>query len=166
MKRHSKKTDLTADRCLQKEGNTPRNQQRRAGKHTSPHRAIPAIVENVENLEFIRKSRWKNIETRGFQLLKTVNRQALDQAINHVHSFQHASEQAFFRSLWHHQNAFHRNAQLTWCFLNPAAKSSHQLKKAVETCRKNPEFQQYRKPLHLRFSHLFEFSFQFSTIFE
>lgn len=129
MKRYSKKTDLTADRCLQKEGNTPRNPQRRAGKHTSPHRAIPAIVENVENLEFIRKSRWKNIETRGFQLLKTVNRQALDQAINHVHSFQHASEQAFFRSLWHHQNAFHRNAQLTWCFSNPAAKSSHQLKK-------------------------------------
>ena len=166
MKRYSKKTDLTADRCLQKEGNTPRNRNEGLEKHTSPHQAIPAIVENVENLEFIRKSRWKNIETRGFQLLKTVNRQALDQAINHVHSFQHASEQAFFRSLWHHQNAFHRNAQLTWCFSNPAAKSSHQLKKAVETCRKNPEFQQYRKPLHLRFSHLFEFSFQFSTIFE
>ena len=129
MKRYSKKTDLTADRCLQKEGNTPRNRNEGLEKHTSPHRAIPAIVENVENLEFIRKSRWKNIEARGFQLLKTVNRQALDQAINHVHSFQHASEQAFFRSLWHHQNAFHRNAQLTWCFSNPAAKSSHQLKK-------------------------------------
>ena len=166
MKRYSKKTDLTADRCLQKEGNTPRNRNEGLEKHTSPHRAIPAIVENVENLEFIRKSRWKNIETRGFQLLKTVNRQALDQAINHVHSFQHASEQAFFRSLWHHQNAFHRNAQLTWCFSNPAAKFSHQLKKAVETCRKNPEFQQCRKHLHLHFSHLFEFSFQFSTIFE
>lgn len=95
MKRRSKKTDLTADRCLQKEGNTPRNPQRRAGKHASPHRAIPAIVENVENLEFIRKSRWKNIETRGFQLLKTVSRQAIDQAIKHAHGFQHASEQAF-----------------------------------------------------------------------
>lgn len=64
-------------------------------KHASPHRAIPAIVENVENLEFIRKSRWKNIETRGFQLLKTVSRQAIDQAIKHAHGFQHASEQAF-----------------------------------------------------------------------
>ena len=61
-----------------------------------------AIVENVENLEFIRKSLWKNIETRVFRSLKTVSRQALDQAIDHVHSFQHASEQAFFRSLWHH----------------------------------------------------------------
>ena len=89
-------------------------------------------MENVENLEFIRKSLWKNIETCGFQSLKTVSRQALDQAINHVHSFQHASEQAFFRSLWHYQNAFHRNAQLTWCFPNPAAKSSQQLKKPSE----------------------------------
>lgn len=166
MKRRSKKTDLTADRCLQKEGNAPRNPQRRAGKHTSPHRAIPAIVENVENLEFIRKPLWKNIEIRVFGLLKTVSRQAIDQAIKHAHGFQHASEQAFFRSLWHHQGTFRWNAQLTWRFPNPVAKSSHQLKKAVETCRKNPEFQQYRKPLHLRFSHLFEFSFQFSTIFE
>ena len=123
-------------------------------------------MENVENLEFIRKSLWKNIETCGFQSLKTVSKQALDQAINHVHSFQHASEQAFFRSLWHHQNAFHRNAQLTWCFPNPAAKSSHQLKKAVGTGRNNLEFQQCQKPLHLCFSYLFEFSFQFSTIFE
>ena len=123
-------------------------------------------MENVENLEFIRKSLWKNIETRVFRSLKTVSRQALDQAINHVHSFQHASEQAFFRSLWHYQNAFHRNAQLTWCFPNPAAKSSQQLKKAVGTGRNNLEFQQCRKPLHLYFSHLFEFSFQFSTIFE
>ena len=102
-------------------------------------------MENVENLEFIRKSLWKNIETCGFQSLKTVSKQALDQAINHVHSFQHASEQAFFRSLWHHQNAFHRNAQLTWCFPNPAAKSSHQLKKAVGTGRNNLEFQQCQK---------------------
>lgn len=135
-------------------------------KHTSPHRAIPAIVENVENLEFIRKPLWKKIETRVFGLLKTVSRQAIDQAIKHAHGFQHASEQEFFRSLWHHQDTFRWNAQLTWCFPNPAAQSSHQLKKAVETCRKNPEFQQCRKPLHLRFSHLFEFSFQFSTIFE
>lgn len=102
-------------------------------------------MENVENLEFIRKSLWKNIETCGFQSLKTVSRQALDQAINHVHSFQHASEQAFFRSLWHYQNAFHRNAQLTWCFPNPAAKSSQQLKKAVGTGRNNLEFQQCGK---------------------
>ena len=41
------------------------------------------IVENVENLEFIRKSRWKNIETRGFQLLKT-KQASFDQAINHA----------------------------------------------------------------------------------
>lgn len=102
MKRRSKKTDLTADRCLQKEGNTPRNPQRGAGKHTSPHRAIPAIVENVENLEFIRKPLWKNTETRVFGLLKTVSRQAIDQAIKHVHSFQHASDQAFLRSLYHY----------------------------------------------------------------
>lgn len=166
MKRHSKKTDLSADRWLQKEGNTPRNPQRRAGKISSPHRAIPAIVENVENLEFIRKPMWKNIEARIFGSLKTVSRQAIDQAIKHAHGFQHASEQAFFRSLWHHQDTFRWNAQLTWCFPNPAAKSSHQLKKAVGTGRNNLEFQQYRKPLHLCFSHLFEFSFQLSIIFE
>ena len=64
-------------------------------KHTSPHRAIPAIVENVENLEFIRKPLWKKIETRVFGLLKTVSRQAIDQAIKHAHGFQHASEQEF-----------------------------------------------------------------------
>ena len=93
MKRHSTKTDLAANRRSGKEGNALQNPHLTAENPTSPHRAIPAIVENVENLEFIRKSRWKNIETRGFQLLKTVNRQALDQAINHVHSFQHASEQ-------------------------------------------------------------------------
>lgn len=132
MKRHSKKTDLSADRWLQKEGNTPRNPQRRAGKISSPHRAIPAIVENVENLEFTRKPMWKNIEARIFGSLKTVSRQAIDQAIKHAHGFQHASEQAFFRSLWHHQDTFRWNAQLTWCFLNPAAKSSHQLKKPSE----------------------------------
>ena len=153
------------DACKKKE-TRPETRNEGLEKHTSPHRAIPAIVENVENLEFIRKPLWKNIETRVFGLLKTVSRQAIDQAIKHAHGFQHASEQAFFRSLWHHQDTFRWNAQLTWCFPNPAAKSSHQLKKAVETCRKNPEFQQCRKPLHLRFSHLFEFSFQFSTIFE
>ena len=61
---------------------------------------------------------------------------------------------------------FRWNARLTWCFPTPVAKPSHRLKKPVETCRNKLEFQQCRKPLHLRFSHLFEFSFQFSTIFE
>lgn len=70
MKRHSTKTDLAANRRSGKEGNALQNPHLTAENPTSPHRAIPAIVENVENLEFIRKSRWKNIETRGFQLLK------------------------------------------------------------------------------------------------
>ena len=70
MKPYSKKTDLSADRWLQKEGNTPRTRNEGLEKHTSPHRAIPAIVENVEYLEFIRKSRWKNIETRGGKISK------------------------------------------------------------------------------------------------
>lgn len=39
---------------------------------------------------------WKNIEARIFGSLKTVSRQAIDQAIKHAHGFQHASDQAFF----------------------------------------------------------------------
>ena len=170
--RDGQRNDMQRKRALppidtrEKKETRPETRNEGLEKHTSPHRAIPAIVENVENLEFIRKPLWKKIETRVFGLLKTVSRQAIDQAIKHAHGFQHASEQEFFRSLWHHQDTFRWNAQLTWYFPNPAAQSSHQLKKAVETCRKNPEFQQCRKLLHLRFSHLFEFSFQFSTIFE
>ena len=102
MKRHSTKTDLAANRRSGKEGNALQNPHLTAENPTSPHRAIPAIVENVENLEFIRKPLWKNIETRVFGLLKTVSRQAIDQAIKHVHSFQHASDQAFLRSLYHY----------------------------------------------------------------
>ena len=102
MKRRSTKADLGPIDAREKKKMRPETRNERLEKRTSPHRAIPAIVENVENLEFIRKSLWKNIETRVFRLLKTVSRQALEQAINHVHSFQHASEQAFFRSSWHH----------------------------------------------------------------
>ncbi|WP_307982203.1 hypothetical protein [uncultured Senegalimassilia sp.] len=144
----------------------PETRNQRLKKQSSPQQPIPTIVENVENLEFIRKPLWKNIETRVFGLLKTVSKQAIDQAIKHAYGFQHASEQAFFRSLWHHHDTFRWNAQLTWCFPTPVAKPSHRLKKPVETCRNKLEFQQCRKPLHLSFSHLFEFSFQFSTIFE
>lgn len=133
MKRYSKKTDLTADRCLQKEGNTPRNRNEGLEKHTSPHRAIPAIVENVENLEFIRKSRWKNIETRGFQLLKTVNRQALDQAINHVHSFQHASEQAFFSFFMAPSECFSSECTTDLVLFEPCSK----ILSPVEKSRRN-----------------------------
>ena len=121
MKRYSKKTDLTADRCLQKEGNTPRNRNEGLEKHTSPHRAIPAIVENVENLEFIRKPLWKKIETRVFGLLKTVSRQAIDQAIKHAHGFQHASDQAFLRSLCHHQDAFSSECTTDLVFSEPCS---------------------------------------------
>ena len=71
----------------------------RLEKQAAPHQAIPTIVENVENLEFIRTTLWKNAETHVFQALKTVHRQASDQVIKHLHSFQHAPEQAFYRSL-------------------------------------------------------------------
>lgn len=144
----------------------PEARNQRPKKETSPQQPIPTIVENVENLEFIRKSLWKNIGTHVFEAFKTASRQALDQAIKHVHSFQHASDQAFFSSLRRYQDVLRWNARLTWHFQNPSAKPSHQLKTIVETCRNDLEFQQYRKPLHLCFSHLFEFSFQFSTIFE
>ena len=90
----------------EKKETRPKTRNEGLEKHTSPHRAIPAIVENVENLEFIRKSLWKSTETRVFQSLFTANRQAIDQAIKHVHSFQHASDQAFLRSLYHYQDAF------------------------------------------------------------
>jgi len=109
-------------------------------------------VENVENLEFTRKTLWKNIEARVFEALKTATEQALDQAIKHMHSFQHASEQAFFRSLRRYHDAFRWNTRLTWPFQNLSAKPSHQLEKTIETCRNNLEFQQCRKPLHLCFS--------------
>ena len=81
------------------------------------------IVENVENLEFTRKTLWKNIEARVFEALKTATEQALDQAIKHMHSFQHASEQAFFRSLRRYHDAFRWNARLTWPFQNLSAKN-------------------------------------------
>ena len=88
----------------------------RLEKHDSPHQAIQAIVENVENLEFIRKTLWKNIGTHVFEAFKTASRQALDQAIKHMHSFQHASDQAFFSSLRRYQDVFRWNARLTWHF--------------------------------------------------
>ncbi len=62
MKRYSKKTDLTADRCLQKKETRPENRNEGLEKHTSPHRAIPAIVENVENLN--------SFENRGGKISK------------------------------------------------------------------------------------------------
>ena len=133
MKRHSKKTDLSADRWLQKEGNTPRNPQRRAGKISSPHRAIPAIVENVENLEFIRKPMWKNIEARIFGSLKTVSRQAIDQAIKHAHGFQHASEQAFFPFLMAPSGYFSLECTTDLVFSEPCSK----ILSPVEKSRRN-----------------------------
>ncbi|WP_294418118.1 hypothetical protein [uncultured Senegalimassilia sp.] len=73
----------------------PETRNKRLKKRPSPHQPFPTIVENVENLEFIRKSLWKNFETFVFEVLKTVSRQALDQAIKRLHSFQHVPDQAF-----------------------------------------------------------------------
>ena len=100
MKRHSTKTFPAANRCPRREGNTPQNPSPAAEKkRAAPHQEIPTIVENVENLEFIRTTLWKNAETHVFQALKTAHRQAPDQVIKHLHSFQHAPEQAFYQSL-------------------------------------------------------------------
>lgn len=77
----------------------PETHHQRLEKRAAPHQAIPTIVENVENLEFIRTTLWKNAETHVFQAFKTAHGQASDQVIKHLHSFQHAPEQAFYRSL-------------------------------------------------------------------
>ena len=77
----------------------PETRNQRLKKRASPQQPIPTIVENVENLEFIRTTLWKNAETHVFQALKTAHRQAPDQVIKHLHSFQHAPEQAFYQSL-------------------------------------------------------------------
>ena len=40
----------------------PETRNQRLKKRSSPQQPILTIVENVENLEFIRKTLWKNIE--------------------------------------------------------------------------------------------------------
>ena len=89
-------------------------------------------MENVENLEFTRKTLWKNIEARVFEALKTATEQALDQAIKHMHSFQHASEQAFFRSLRRYHDAFRWNTRLTWPFQNLSVEKMRFMYRAMQ----------------------------------
>ena len=55
--------------------------------------------------------------------LQASTKQALDQVFKHLHSFQHAPEQVFCRSLQCNRIAFRRNAQLTWDF--PILPPSH-----------------------------------------
>lgn len=94
----------------------PETRNQRLKKRASPQQPIPTIVENVENLEFIRKTMWKTPNSTISKRLKAPIKQTLDQAFKQLHSFQHASEQVFCRSLQRNRVAFRENAQLTWDF--------------------------------------------------
>lgn len=63
MKRRSKKTDLTADRCLQKEGNTAPKPATKGWKN------MPLLIERFRRLWKTLKT-WNSFENRGGKISK------------------------------------------------------------------------------------------------